>query len=163
LHELKNEIEGFGKAFKINLIGQVDQSVISDLETYGLKDNVQLIPHIPHDQVLQWQQSSQVLLLLVNNTPNAKGILTGKLFEYLASGRPILCIGPKDGDAAHVISDVGAGCTVGFDEKEKIKENVKTYYLRYLENNLPISIKPKAQNYCRRSLTKKYANILNNL
>ena len=40
---------------------------------------------------------------MVNNTPNAKGIITGKVFEYIASGRPILVIGPKDGD----LSDTG--------------------------------------------------------
>ena len=56
-------------------------------------DNTEIIPYVPHDQVFQLQQSSQLLLLLINNTPNAKGILTGKLFEYLASGRPVWAIG----------------------------------------------------------------------
>ena len=49
-------------------------------------------------------KNSQVLLLLINNTPNAKGILTGKFFEYLSSGRPILAIGPPDGEAAVPVS-----------------------------------------------------------
>lgn len=160
LQELKNEIEGFDKALKINLIGQVDQSVVSDLDTYGLKDNVQLIPHIPHDQVLQWQQSSQVLLLLVNNTPNAKGILTGKLFEYLASGRPILCIGPEDGDAAIVLNDTNAGTTINFEDKEKMKEVVKDLYQKYLNHALTSNSRCDIEKYSRKSLTEVYTMIL---
>ena len=160
LQELKTEIEGFEKSLKINLIGQVDQSVIHDLEIFGLKDNTRLIPHVPHDEVLQWQQSSQVLLLLVNNTPNAKGIITGKLFEYLASGRPILCIGPEDGDAARILKESHAGKTINFEDKEKAKDVIKALYQKYLENELPSYGSKEIEKYSRKALTKIYAQLL---
>lgn len=163
LKELKSEKPDFSKDLKIKLIGQVDQSIVQNLETDGLMDNTEIVPHIPHDEVQQAQQSSQVLLLLINNTPNAKGILTGKLFEYLSSGRPILCIGPEDGDAARILKETHAGQTVSFEDKEKMKEVIKDLYQRYLENDLPDNTSTEVEHYSRRALTEGFANLLNKI
>lgn len=163
LKELKEEDPEFGKKLKIRLVGQVDQSVTENLKAVGLTDNTQLVPHVPHNEVLQWQQSSQVLLLLINNTPNAKGILTGKLFEYLASGRPILCIGPEDGDAAQILNETKAGTTVRFDDKEKMKELIKDLYQKHLQNGLVSNESRKVEKYSRRTLTGNIVKILENL
>ncbi len=160
LHELAKEDAAFANDLKIRLVGQVDQSAIKDLTTLDLMNNTEIIPQVPHDQVLELQQSSQVLLLSVNRAPNAKGILTGKLYEYLASGRPILCIGPEDGDAARVLHETQGGTTVGFEDKEKMKTAVKELYHKYLKNDL--SNKPCAQldQYSRKSLAGDYARLL---
>ena len=160
LKELKEETAGFGKSLRIRLVGQIDQSVLQSLNALGLMENTEIIPHIPHDEVQQMQQSSQVLLLLINNTPNAKGILTGKIFEYLASGRPILCIGPEDGDAAQVLKETHAGITVGFEDKEKMKEVVKSMYQKYLDVGLPSNANKDIERYSRKALAEEYAKLL---
>ena len=163
LKELKEESDEFSKDLKIRLIGQVDQSVVHSLSETDMLGNTEIISYVPHDEVLQMQQSSQVLLLLINNTPNAKGILTGKLFEYLASGRPVLCIGPEDGDAARVLKETQAGTSVGFEDKEKMKDVVRSLYHRYLENNLPNNISDRVGQYSRRAIAKKYADLLSKM
>jgi glycosyltransferase involved in cell wall biosynthesis len=160
LQEVKTQDEGFSKALRINLIGQVDQSVTQSLESCGLLENTEIIAHVPHDEVQQVQESAQVLLLLVNNATNAKGILTGKLYEYLASGRPILCIGPEDGDAARVLKETQAGITVGFENKEKMKEVVKDLYQRYLNGGLLSNVSEEIEKYSRKALAKEYAKLL---
>lgn len=160
LKELKEENADFGSNLKIRLVGQVDQSVTESLEAAGLKGNTEIIPYIPHDEILQMQQSSQVLLLLINNTPNAKGILTGKLFEYLVSGRPILCIGPEDGDAARVISQAKAGTTVGFDDKEKMKAALKDWFEKYNRQELRASTSESIRQFSRQSQCKHYVVLL---
>ena len=160
LQELKTEIEEFDKNLTINLIGQVDQSVVGDIRKFDLTNNTQFIPHVPHDEVLRWQQSSQVLLLLVNNSPNAKGIITGKLFEYIASGRPILCIGPKDGDAARIIDKAKAGTTVDFENKETMKEVLRGLYQRYLTKELTNNSLTNVQQYSRRAMAGEYVKII---
>ena len=160
LKELKDENTEFGKDLKLKLIGQVDQSVVQNLKATGLMDNTEIVAHIPHEEVQQEQQSSQVLLLLINNTPNAKGILTGKLFEYLSSGRPILCIGPEDGDAARILRETHAGTTIGFDDKDRIKATLLSHYNRYKKHELTSSTTDCIQQYSRRSLSQKYASLL---
>ena len=163
LKELKEEIAGFGEKLKIKLVGQVDQSVVQSLTANGLMDNAEITPYIPHDEVQQVQQSSQVLLLLINNAPNAKGILTGKLFEYLVSGRPILCIGPEDGDAARILKETQLGITIGFDNKDKMKEVILDYYNKYLENNLPSHDIKAIEKYSRKALAGEYAKLLDKI
>ncbi|MBQ3737409.1 MAG: glycosyltransferase [Bacteroidales bacterium] len=160
LKELKEENADFGSKLKIRLVGQVDQSVTESLEAAGLKGSTEIIPYIPHDEILQMQQSSQVLLLLINNTPNAKGILTGKLFEYLASGRPILCIGPEDGDAARVIKEAKAGTTVGFDDKEKMKAAFKDWFEKYNRQELKATTSESIRQFSRQSQCKHYVVLL---
>ena len=99
-------------------------------------------------------------MLLVNNAPNAKGILTGTLYEYLASGRPILAIGPEDGDTARLLKETQAGIVVGFDDKEKMKEVVNNLYERYLEHNLPNNTDIGIERFSRKALAKEYADLL---
>ena len=163
LQELKNEIDGFNKTLKIKLVGQIDQSVIENLNSCGLMENTDLIAHVPHNEVKLIQESSQVLLLLVNNAPNAKGILTGKLYEYLASSRPILAIGPEDGDAARLLNETKAGIAVGFEDKEKMKKVINELYQKYLENNLPSNSSGKFEKYSRKALAGEYGRLLDKI
>ncbi len=163
LAELIKEDSGFDKNLKINMIGQIDSAVVSSINENGLTQYVAYSPYMPHDQVSAVHRSSTLLLLLLmpDSEPRAKGLLTGKLFEYMASGRPILCIGPEDGDAARILRETGAGQTISFEDKEKIKEALKNLYQRYLENTLEGNTNPKVENYSRQVMTQQYAALLN--
>lgn len=163
LAELIKEDSGFDKNLKINMIGQIDSAVVSSINENGLTQHVAYSPYMPHDQVSAVHRSSTLLLLLLmpDSEPRAKGLLTGKLFEYMASGRPILCIGPEDGDAARILRETGAGQTISFEDKEKMKEALKNLYQRYLENTLEGNTNPKVENYSRQVMTQQYATLLN--
>ena len=58
------------------------------------------INYVDHSIAIEYKRKSQVLLLLIPNIKKNKGILTGKLFEYLIAWRPIFAIGPENGDLA---------------------------------------------------------------
>lgn len=163
LAELIKEDSGFDKNLKINMIGQIDSAVVSSIDENGLTQHVAYSPYMPHDQVSAVHRSSTLLLLLLmpDSEPRAKGLLTGKLFEYMASGRPILCIGPEDGDAARILRETSAGQTISFEDKEKMKEALKNLYQRYLENTLEGNTNPKVENYSRQVMTQQYAALLN--
>lgn len=162
LSELAKEDDGFCKDLKINMIGQIDSSVVRSIEEQGLNGHVSLSPYVPHDQVSAVHRSSTLLLLFLmpDSEPRAKGLLTGKLFEYMASGRPILCIGPEDGDAAHILKETQAGQTVSFENKEKMKEIIKYLYQKYLDNGLPSNTNKEIEKYSRRALAGEYGSLL---
>ena len=162
LGELVKENENFCKNLKINLIGQIDSSVMQSIAENGLNHHVSLSPYVPHEQVSAVHRSSTLLLLflMADSEPRAKGLLTGKLFEYLASGRPILCIGPEDGDAAQILKETHAGQTVSFENKEKMKEVVRNLYQNYLENGLPSNKSEEIEKYSRRALAGEYGMLL---
>lgn len=65
--------------------------------------------YIPHEDLLDLASQSALLLLLVDNIPGAKGVVTGKVFEYINLPSPILGIVPLDGEAAKVIKDTNTG------------------------------------------------------
>ncbi len=146
---------------KIRLIGQIDNSVIESIKRHNIENYVEIIPYIPHNQVIEEQQKSDVLLLFVNNTPNAKGILTGKLFEYIASGRPILSIGPENGDSARILNETQSGVTVDFNDKEKMKSVIRDLVKKYNDNQLITQHNETFEKYSRRNLTKDFVKLLN--
>ena len=155
----ENQFE-FSNLLKIRLIGQVDNSVLISIKENKLENHVEIIPYIPHEKVIIEQSASQVLLLFVNNSPNAKGILTGKIFEYMASGRPILAIGPKDGDTAIILDETKSGTIVDFEDKEGIKETILDLFNKYKENQLITKENESVKKYSRRALAKEYVNLM---
>ena len=154
------ENESLKNDLRIKLIGQVDNSVVKTIKENGLENNVSIIPYIPHEKVIKEQETSQVLLLFINNSPNAKGILTGKIFEYMASGRPILAIGPKDGDTAIMLDKTQSGIIINFDDKEEMKAVVMDLYMKYKENQLVTKYNTLVDKFSRRNLAKDYAQLL---
>lgn len=93
----------FARRLALRFVGPVDRSVIESIEAAGLGDKVQRIGSVSHAEAMRHMQRARVLLLLLNDTPNARGILTSKLFEYLSVGRPILAVG--EGDVERVLGE----------------------------------------------------------
>ncbi len=155
---LKTNVE-FRKQLEIKLVGKVDFYVKEQLKAYGLEKYVRWIEYLPHAEVIEEQRRSRVLLLLVNNTKNAKGILTGKFFEYMASGAPILAIGPVDGDLAAILKETNTGLISGFEDKEMLKKNI----LAWFEGGTMGKNEGAVQKYSRYELTRKLCSILDTM
>jgi len=162
LSAMIKEMPLFAKNLKIKLVGKVDIGVLKSIEENGLTEYLQRIEYMPHQEAMHEIQKSQVLLLLINNTPNAKGILTGKMFEYLGSGRPVLSIGPEDGDAALILKETEAGYTADYQDEETMYRIVSGYFTRYAEQKLESNTGNRLK-YSRRVLTGEIASILNKL
>ncbi len=113
----------------------------SDLEwaqSLGLGDRLQLVGYAPHGESLRLQRDSEALLLLIPEAGGrGKGVLSGKVFEYLAGGRPILAVVPPDGAAARLIRDTGAGVVVAPDDVAGIREALESLHARYRDGGLP--------------------------
>ena len=113
---------------QLRIIGKISQSILKQIQDEGLSDFLQYINIVPHNEIIKYQMNSDILLLVIPDMPGAKGIVTGKLFEYLATGNPILCIGPEDGDAATIIRKCHAGKTFNRKSEEDIKKYIYTIY-----------------------------------
>ena len=122
LTSLCNEHANFREDLKIRLIGKVDHAVIQNIHSAGLSGQLEKLDYMPHAEVLKEIVKSPVLLLPINQTPNLKGIVPGKVFEYLAARRPVFVIGPEDGDTARIVKETGGGIVCEFDDSEKMKE-----------------------------------------
>lgn len=161
LKDLTQNLPQFAENLEIKLVGKVDFFVTESIRKHGLEKYLRIIPYLDHNKVVDEQHKSHLLLLLINNTPNAEMILTGKLFEYLSSRRPILCIGPENGDAANIIRETGSGKIAGFRDVKKIKEIISTQFIQ--EKGLGNIHLQNIDHYSRKQLTAKLSEILKNL
>jgi glycosyltransferase involved in cell wall biosynthesis len=162
LAELINENPAFAADLEIKFVGKVDIAVQEDIERYKLSSYINKIAYLSHQEVTVVQKKAQVLMLFINRTPNAMGIVTGKLFEYIAARRPILCIGIEGGDATRIINETKTGLFADFDDIGAMKENILYFYTQYKHGNLA-SEGVNIERYSRKSLTREVANALNSI
>lgn len=162
LQEICSENPNFKNDLQLKFVGALAEGVTKDIEKYKLKNNTTFIDYVPHHEVLNYQQSAQVLLLAVNNVPSAEGIITGKIFEYLEANRPILAIAPVNGDLNEIIKNTNSGVVVGFDDAKKLKEEISKLYTNFKNNSTKVESK-NIEQYHRKELTKKLAGIINRL
>lgn len=150
----------FANDFQLKLVGKIDISVRQMISQYGLQDNVVFVDYLPHAEAVQSQLQSRVLLLLVNNTPNAKGILTGKFFEYLATKRPVIAIGPTDGEVAAVLKDTGAGYCSDFDDAEGLARGLEQLYQQFKDSGDCAMKSSGASQFSRKNLTGAMSKVM---
>lgn len=109
-----------------NFVGFQDDSAKTLVHDLGISDRVHFFPYVPHEEVLKLYRKADLLLLLIPDVPQNELILTGKLFEYLASKKMILGIGPKEGDAAHVLHSCKSGRF--FEEEDSVLSFMQQVY-----------------------------------
>jgi glycosyltransferase involved in cell wall biosynthesis len=156
------ENSSFSNDLRLRFIGKCDVSLFQCLEKYQLLSRTENIGYMPHDEVLKESAGSQVLLLLLNNTPNVLGIVPGKIFEYLATRRPVLCIGPTDGDSARIIREANAGMTCNFEDKTSMKNALLELYGQYKMGSLQ-NQDGDIDSFSRKGLTGKISSLLNEM
>lgn len=157
--QLCSENEDFKNDIEIKLYGKCDASVAQSIIANKLESIAKIYDYVPHNEIVYIQKSAQVLYLSVNETTNAKGILTGKIYEYLAVKRPILCIAPIDGEAAKVVLDAGAGLVSDFGNAINLKANILYFYNNY-KQKISFNGGKDFEKYSRKNQTKKLANLL---
>jgi glycosyltransferase involved in cell wall biosynthesis len=92
-------------------------------EGLGLGDRLDLREYVPRRESLQLQRDSDALLLLIPEAGGrGRGVLSGKVFEYLAAERPILAAVPPEGAAAELIEETGAGVVAPPDDVDALRE-----------------------------------------
>ena len=106
-------------------------------ESLGLGERLELVPYAPRAEALRLQRDSEALLLLVPEAGGrGKGVLSGKVFEYLAAGRPILAAVPPDGAAAKLVREAGAGIVVAPDDVSGIRDALVSMHSQYVDGGV---------------------------
>ena len=162
LSDLVQENPGFAASLQIKLIGKVDLKVIESLETNNLTDFLTYESFIPHEQTYHQLTSASVLLLIINNTPNSKGILTNKFYEYLSAHRPIVALGPVDGDASKILIDTQAGIIFNYSDTQGLKKHLLNLFEQYRNDNLNVD-SGEIDRFSRKSLTAEMVQLFNTL
>ena len=157
--DLTREVSELKDSLELKFIGPVDASLKSSLNDNGLLDYTKFMPIVSHEEVRSFQQSSRILMLFINRSPNAKGLLTGKVFEYFAAKRPILGIGPVDGDVATIFRDSNLDDLIDFDDKEGMKKFIRKQFELFSQGK-GYDGSESLKKFNRKDLTKELVKFL---
>lgn len=159
LQEILIEIPEFKAHFQLKLIGKISNEVLSEINHFNLTEYCNNLGYISHQEAINEQLKSQVLLLIEIDSEETKSIIPGKIFEYITSRRPIIAIGPKYSDFEEIINKTKTGRFFNYTEKEVLKQTIILYFDTFLKNELlvnPIGI----EQYSRKNLTQKLSKLL---
>jgi len=124
-----------------------------------LEDYICTIGYIPHNAVLEYQRKTQLLLLIEEDSKETEYIIPGKLFEYMASKRPIIAIGPKTSDIETILNQTRSGAYLRYDEAAALRSLLLQHFEAYKAHQLKVDSK-RLEAYSRKSLTHELALIL---
>ncbi len=159
ISELIEENKDFASKIEIQLIGVVGDGILESIKAFDIADVVKTVGYISHEEVVKMQANSQLLLLLEINSEETRGIIPGKLFEYLNAQRPIIAIGPSDWEAGQMVVDHQAGDYIVHGNRKTIKKLLLERFEQF--QNGKLEVHPKGiEQYHRRELTKKLAKLL---
>jgi hypothetical protein len=160
LSELIKSNVDFAERFRLRLIGKKDSAIIEELNSLLPTKNIELIDHLPHAKAVEAMCTSNLLLFVIPQAKNNGLILTGKLFEYLASGRPMFSIGPVSGDASKIIQESKMSPMIDYSDMDGMKRTL----LEQFQGSKGVShANENVKKFSRRSQTEALAQELNKM
>lgn len=149
---------------KLRFVGIVSNALADHITQLGLAAITEYISPVPHRESVRYLSESTALLLAIPDVENDKGICPGKLFEYLAARKPVICIGSPDGDSAAILHECHAGETFGRSQSEQARllAHLQELY-RQWQADPDLDIREgteQVQAYERKALTHRLAALL---
>lgn len=146
---------------ELRFTGQVHAGLYQSLEQDSILRSVIVVESpVSHEQLIRLYQETSAVLLILTGYKDAEGFLPGKLFEYLATGIPVLAVGPIKGDAAKVLEETEAGKMIDSSDLLGIRNMLGKNYEEWLNGLTATATPAKAMQYSRIRLAEKMADIL---
>lgn len=159
LDELVKENAEFAADFKLKFVGRIDDKILLSIENSSLKNHILNLGYLAHGKAVEEMQNSD--MLLITNFPNeaSKGIIPGKIFEYLASGKQILSFGPDKADVSKILEETQAGKHFSYQDTENIKKFILEKYELWKNDSL-IENTQHIEQFSRKNLTQQLTEVL---
>ncbi|WP_284464186.1 glycosyltransferase family 4 protein [Chryseobacterium sp.] len=159
LDELVRDNVEFAKYFSLKFVGRIDDKILHSIENSNLKNHILNLGYLSHGKAVEEMQNSE--MLLITNFPNesSKGIIPGKIFEYLASGKQILSFGPDKADVSKILDETNAGKHFSYHDSETMKKFILEKFDLWKNGNLSENTQ-NIEQFSRKSLTKQLTEIL---
>ena len=164
LAALKNLAERLGPArdsFLLRIVGHADRGTLAAIREAGVPHT--FTGYVAHAEAVREMRSADALLLLPFDGPNAGSVIRAKLFEYLAAQRPIVAVGPRDGETAKIVRCCGAGVTVSPDAKAIGSALYELVERRRAGEPLRGCPPEQLEPFSRVTLTERLASVFNGL
>lgn len=170
--DLMTEREDFAERVRLCFAGRLDDEVRARLAAPPFERVAELPGYLPHRESVALLRRSRLLLLSTGADAQARSMVTGKVYEYLAAGVPILALAPPDGDAARLIASTGAGWVFAPEDRAGVLAHLRRLWQEECarEARAPAAGGPpqfgcvrdeaEIQRYSRREQTRRLADVL---
>ncbi len=129
MQALKAEFEAAGEEVSWTFVGKVSEQVQQQVQADSwLQSHIHFAGYVPHQQVFDFYAKADALVLILTDTKNAKGNIPGKLFEYLATGLPVLALGDPQGDSSEILSQAGAGAVLSHGDQPAMRQALRRLF-----------------------------------
>jgi glycosyltransferase involved in cell wall biosynthesis len=146
------------KPVALRFVGTVPEEVRTQFALNAEGPRTEFISYCEHPEAIKHMMNSSMLLLIVPDHKSNRSILTGKIFEYLATEKPILLIGPEDGDAARLLRLCGYLGIFGYNDVHAIRD-----FITRVGEGKTLKRNGHHLEYSRRALSVKLGEILDRL
>ena len=160
LSELVKEKPEFAEHFELRFTGRIDDHILKQLQNSGLSEFIKNIGYVEHAKSVEEMRASDLLVL--TNFPNAasKGIIPGKIFEYLSTGNKIISFGPENADVETILNQTKAGKHFLYSDEILAKTYILQVFEEWKNGSLQNSESSASEMYSRRNLTRQLVEIL---
>ncbi len=150
--------------FRLVFVGTVAESVRQGIRETGIESLVEFVSYLPHRQALQQAARATALLLLITQSRQNQRILPGKTFEYIRLGKPILALGPPDGEVDRILRELHVGRVLAYEDTAAIGNTLKGWLEQWQQGVLlPTGKGGSVQKFSRKALTRQLAHLFNQL
>ncbi|HSF52219.1 MAG TPA: glycosyltransferase family 4 protein [Algoriphagus sp.] len=160
LEAIKAEFSGSETQVEMTFVGKVSEAVkefvAGDL---WLKARIHFAGYVSHREVFGFYAKADALVLILTDTKNAQGNIPGKLFEYLATGVPILALGDPEGDSARILQSAGSGSILAHSDHKAIRKQLRSI----LDSSETLVKSEGLETYSRKNLSFQLAKILDEI
>ncbi len=148
-------VAGKGINYRLSFTGSVPAEIKDKLIRGAGVPDISFTPFSSHPTALLNMLNASALLLIIPDHESSRSIITGKMFEYLAAGKPVICLAPADGDAATILHETGHGRTFDYNDAAGIAR-----YIEELARNRNLPDLPPPESYSRKNIVKSIAELL---
>jgi glycosyltransferase involved in cell wall biosynthesis len=149
----------FADHFRLRLIGTLDAAAEAEVAGSGLGDRVRRGGYLEHAATLVAERAADLLLLVANVTPGAEATVPGKLFEYLATGQPVLAVAPNSSATAEVLARTGGGWLADGSDVDAVYQRLLTAWEAYRRGTPPQVNAAELGRFDRRRLAGELARV----
>lgn len=154
---MKEEFKPQEEEVSFTFVGRVSDQVQAQIEDDSwLKEHVKMAGYVSHEEVFEFYEKADALVLILTNTKNAQGNIPGKLFEYLATKIPILALGDPKGDTSKILVNVGSEPAISHSDHVEIQVRLRKLF-EMEDFSMQVS---SIDHYSRKNLSLQLAHLL---
>ncbi|MBT3215880.1 MAG: glycosyltransferase [Candidatus Marinimicrobia bacterium] len=147
-------------SIKCRFVGRQCPELLAEIQSLEIEDICSFEGYVSHNQALEFLQASYGTLLVIDNVSNNECFIPGKVFEYIGTDKPVIGIGPTNGDSTKVLSDSGAGKMFDYQDSDGIFDFLILHFKNFNEGMRHATDKGK---YERKTLTFALSEIFDSM